>query len=139
MRTGIRFLSSGFRSIGQTPLPTFMIKQSTTTTTFNPISKPNSVLSQLQTSALYQNITKQREIVDSKFEELDIKDFESNDSKTPSMQLDSVMRKRRYKIKKHKFRKRRKAQKALRRKLKKWSCTYYQSHNTYTYWGRRVK
>ncbi|CCH41344.1 hypothetical protein BN7_883 [Wickerhamomyces ciferrii] len=46
----------------------------------------------------------------------EIKDQEQSDV---SMQLDSVMRKRRYKIKKHKFRKRRKAQRELRRKLKK--------------------
>lgn len=35
------------------------------------------------------------------------------------IQLDSVLRKRRLKMKKHKLRKRRKAQRALRRKLKK--------------------
>lgn len=37
----------------------------------------------------------------------------------PEMRADSVLRKRRLKMKKHKLRKRRKAQRALRKKLKK--------------------
>lgn len=121
LRTGIRFLSLGVRPVGAGPLPTCMIKPTTTNIhSFNSISKSNTIL-QLQRSPMLGNITKIREITDPKVEDLGIKEHgnDSTGSSTPSMELDSVMRKRRYKIKKHKFRKRRKAQRAMRRKLKK--------------------
>lgn len=76
---------------------------------FQPISKP-SMITQLP---LIKEIGK----LENSFEKLEIK--EESVKNDLIIKFDSVMRKRRYKIKKHKFRKRRRATKALRRRLRK--------------------
>lgn len=110
LRTGIRFLSTGVNTI-QPQIPAFMLSNPMK---INPISKP-SLITQLP---MIRDIGKLEKTITENTNVMEIKE-EVNEKDDITMQLDSVMRKRRYKIKKHKFRKRRKATKALRRKLRK--------------------
>jgi len=88
-------------------------KQSVIQKMMQPISRSNTITQLPSINGVVRTVVPEVDIS----KNIEIKDEDV--TKDQSMQLDSVMRKRRYKIKKHKFRKRRKAQKALRRKLKK--------------------